>query len=207
MTAIQYLEHQALLSGLTERGARHARVKEVLAEVGLADRANEAMGGFSGGMRQRVGIARTLLNAPRIVVVDEPTVGLDPRERIRFRNLLADLARTRIVLLSTHVVEDIGSSCRDVVVLDEGKILFRGSPAELTERARGRSWTLEVDEAELLLLQRTKRVVSTMRLPSGRVLARGVGDPPPGATIVEPSLEDAYLLLLGRHAREVPDVA
>src|SRR6185503_7047399 len=98
---------------------------------GLADRANEHLGGYSGGMRQRVGIARTLLNVPRIVVVDEPTVGLDPKERIRFRDLLAKLARTRIVLLSTHVVEDIGSACREVIVLDRGEVVFRGEPAAL----------------------------------------------------------------------------
>jgi multidrug efflux pump subunit AcrB/ABC-type multidrug transport system ATPase subunit len=205
LTARQYLQHQGLLLGLVDHVERARRIEEVLHEVGLADRGDEPMGGFSGGMRQRVGIARTLLNAPRIVVVDEPTVGLDPRERIRFRNLLADLARTRVVLLSTHVVEDIGSACEDVVVLDEGRVLFRGRPAELADRARGRAWTMTVPADGLAAFQRQHRIVSTTsRGDAGE--ARGIGEPPEGASPVEPSLEDAYLLLLGRHARD-PHVA
>ena len=119
----------------------------------------------------------------------------------------ADLAKDRVVVLSTHVVEDIGSSCREVVVLDRGRILFRGTPAELTERARGRAWIAEIDEAALPALQRASRVVSTTRMASGRVVVRGVGEPPAGAVAAEPSLEDAYLLLLGRTTRELPDVA
>ncbi len=207
LTARRYLDHQALLSGLVDPAGRARRVEEVLDQVGLSERADEAMGGFSGGMRQRVGIARTLLNAPKIVVVDEPTVGLDPRERIRFRHLLADLARDRVVLLSTHVVEDIGSSCKEVVVLDRGRVLFRGSPAELTARASGKAWILEVDEAELPGLQRGRRIVSTTRTPGGRIVARGVGEPPADAVQADPTLEDAYLLLLGRSTRELTDVA
>jgi len=206
LTARQYLQHQGLLLGLVDSDERTRRIEQVLHEVGLADRGNEAMGGFSGGMRQRVGIARTLLNAPRIVVVDEPTVGLDPRERIRFRNLLADLARTRVVLLSTHVVEDIGSACEDVVVLDQGRVLFRGSPAELAARARGRAWTVTIPSDALPALQRTHRIVSTTARGEA-VEARGVGEPPEGAALAEPSLEDAYLLLLGRQARDIPHVA
>jgi ABC-type multidrug transport system ATPase subunit/preprotein translocase subunit SecF len=207
LSAREYLHHQALLAGQVDPAKRTELVEAVLAEVGLTDRAGEKLGGYSGGMRQRVGIARTLLNVPRIVVVDEPTVGLDPRERIRFRNLLAELAKTRIVLLSTHVVEDIGSSCREVIVLDRGLILFRGAPVELVSRAQGHAWTCEVEESDLRSLSRAHRVVTTTRLPGGTVRVRGVGTRPAGATDVDATLEDAYLLLLGRSSRELPDAA
>ena len=207
LTARQYLHHQALLAGKTDRAERGALIDGVLHEVGLADRADEKLSGYSGGMRQRVGIARTLLNVPRIVVVDEPTVGLDPRERIRFRNLLAELAKTRVVLLSTHVVEDIGSSCREVVVLDRGVVLFRGTPSEMVERAEGKAWIADVAEASLAAFAREHRVVSSTRVAPGLVRARGVGPLPPGAAVMAPSLEDAYLLLLGRVPREVSSAA
>ena len=202
LTAREYLHHQALLANKTDAKERRELVESVIEEVGLKDRADEFLGGYSGGMRQRVGIARTLLNVPRIVVVDEPTVGLDPRERIRFRNLLGELAKTRIVLLSTHVVEDIGSSCREVVVLDRGGVVYRGTPTELVATADGRAWQLDVPEAELTALQRRHRIVSTTRIPGGLVRARGVGEPADGAETVQPTLEDAYLLLLGRPAAE-----
>jgi multidrug efflux pump subunit AcrB/ABC-type multidrug transport system ATPase subunit len=200
LTAREYLHHQALLANKIDGKERRELVDSVLAEVGLSERADELLGGYSGGMRQRVGIARTLLNVPRIVVVDEPTVGLDPRERIRFRNLLGELAKTRIVLLSTHVVEDIGSSCREVVVLDRGTLVYRGTPTELVATADGRAWQLDVAESQVTALQAQHRIVSTTRLPGGLVRARGVGEPAPGAELVQPTLEDAYLLMLGRPA-------
>lgn len=206
LTARQYLHHQALLAGKTDRAEREALVGGVLAEVGLADRADERLGGYSGGMRQRVGIARTLLNVPRIVVVDEPTVGLDPKERIRFRNLLAELAKSRIVLLSTHVVEDIGSSCREVIVLDGGTVVYRGTPADLARTADGQAWIADVSEPELGAFSKTYRVVSSTRSPEG-VRVRGIGPSPPGATMARPTLEDAYLLLLGRSTEEGLHVA
>lgn len=207
LSAREYLHHQALLAGQAEPAKRAELVEAVLSEVGLTNRADEKLGGYSGGMRQRIGIARTLLNVPRIVVVDEPTVGLDPRERIRFRNLLAELAKTRIVLLSTHVVEDIGSSCREVIVLDRGLVLFRGTPVDLVARARGHAWTCDVAEAALQALSRLHRVVTTTRMPDGIVRVRGVGPRPADATDVDATLEDAYLLLLGRSSRELPDAA
>jgi ABC-type multidrug transport system ATPase subunit len=185
LTARRYLHHQALLAGRQDLEQRRALVESVLAEVGLSDRGDEPLGGFSGGMRQRVGIARTLLNVPRIVVVDEPTVGLDPRERIRFRNLLAELARTRVVLLSTHVVEDIGSGCREVIVLDGGSVRFRGTPAGLAALAEGQAWIVDVPEAAAGALSRAHRV----------------GSRPADAEDAVPTLEDGYLLLLGREAR------
>ncbi len=202
LTAREYLHHQALLANKIDAKERSELVESVIAEVGLSDRADERLGSYSGGMRQRVGIARTLLNLPRIVVVDEPTVGLDPRERIRFRNLLSALAKTRIVLLSTHVVEDIGSSCREVIVLDRGSVISRGTPTELVAAAEGKAWQLDVAEAQVTELQRRHRIVSTTRMPGGLVRARGVGEPAGGAELVQPTLEDAYLLMLGRPAEE-----
>ncbi|MEM7244630.1 MAG: efflux RND transporter permease subunit [Acidobacteriota bacterium] len=207
LTAREYLHHQALLAGHSDTTRRTGLVEEVLAKVGLTDRADEKVGGYSGGMRQRVGIARTLLNLPQLVVVDEPTVGLDPKERIRFRNLLGDLAKDRTVLLSTHVVEDIGSSCREVIVMDGGAVLFRGAPAEFAEKATGKAWVLEIQESQLDDFTVKHRVVSTTRRPGGVVRVRAVGEPPEGAEVVTPTMEDAYLLELGKGARELGDVA
>ena len=120
---------------------------QVIEMVGLTQAADRKIKGFSGGMKRRVGIAQALVNDPRILIVDEPTAGLDPEERIRFRNLLVDLATDRVVILSTHIVEDIGQTCRDMAVLSKGQILFRGSPLELTRAAEGRVWTVLSQDA------------------------------------------------------------
>ena len=168
--------------------------------MGLADVAQRKLGGFSGGMKRRVGIAQALLNYPRLLIVDEPTAGLDPEERIRFRNLLSELAGDRTVLLSTHIVEDVAQTSRNLAVLAGGRVLFRGTSAELIEAARDKVWTVETSgpkpDGELT-------VVSTLHL-GGSVQYRVVGDPPPqaGAIQAEPSLEDGYVWLM-RESRAV----
>ena len=137
MSARQFLDYQAMLKGKWEVDERRHAVETALRAVHLGESADRKIGGFSGGMKQRVGIAQTLLHLPRILVVDEPTAGLDPRERIRFRNLLAELARDRVVIFSTHIIEDISSSCNRLAVLAAGRGQFHGTPRELVELTRG----------------------------------------------------------------------
>src|SRR5512146_2708509 len=144
LTARQFIDYMAILKGMDDPTGRKQRVSQVIEMVGLAQAADRKLKGFSGGMKRRVGIAQALVNNPRILIVDEPTAGLDPEERIRFRNLLVDLATDRVVILSTHIVEDIGQTCRDVAVLSRGQVLFRGSPSELMRAAAGHVWTLTV---------------------------------------------------------------
>ena len=196
LTARQFLDYMAILKGVADPRVRRGRVAEVLETVGLADVADRKLKGFSGGMKRRVGIAQALLNDPRVLIVDEPTAGLDPEERIRFRNLLVDLASDRIVILSTHIVEDISQTCRDMAVLDHGRVRFRGAPAELIARAQGVVWQISAGNGEKpndgLI------VVSTLHLAEGvqfRVVGRDVSRYP-GAQAVQPSLEDGYVWLM-----------
>ena len=197
LTAREFLDYMAILKGVTNRSGRQNQIEEVLGRVGLADAADRLLKTYSGGMVQRVGIAQALLGRPRLLIVDEPTAGLDPEERVRFRNLLAAVAQQCAVILSTHIVEDIGQSCNDMAVLWQGAVLFRGRPGELIERARGQVWTIlgrdgEGSDGSLL-------VVSTRQVPEGvqyRVL--GAPDVSYGATAVEPNLEDGYIWLMNQ---------
>lgn len=201
MTAREYLEYFALLYELpAER--RQERIEGLLKEVGLADRADEKIGGFSGGMKQRVAVARTLLRLPPVIIVDEPTVGLDPRERIRFRNLLSRLAEGRIVLFSTHVVEDVEVACERVIVFADGRIVFDGSPERLSEVARDRVWLASLQPGDEERLPAGSLVVDQVPEADGsyrtRILAEG--SPASEAESVEPGLEDGYLWLVGNRA-------
>ena len=202
MTACEYLEYRALLEGFRGDEERRERVQWCLEQVHLADRQEDVIGSFSGGMRQRVGIAQTLLHTPQVVVVDEPMAGLDPVERIRFRNLLASLSKERIVIFLTHIVEDVAGSCNRLAVLDRGKILYIGSPEEMRERAAGVVWEAIVDEERLDALSgdTNAKVVTQLRTPDGiraRFLsARATQVEGVEAQHVEPTLEDAYIYLL-----------
>ncbi len=205
LTAEQFVDYMAILKGLDDPKKRDQRIVEVLEMVGLRDVANRKIKGFSGGMKRRVGIAQALVNNPKMLIVDEPTAGLDPEERIRFRNLLVNLAADRIVLLSTHIVEDIGQTCRDLAVLSNGRILFRGSPAELMNAAVGHVWTLTMSGLEKPNHDLT--VVSMLHLAEGTQY-RLVGPSANGysaAQPAQPGLEDGYVWLM-KSTKQTVDV-
>jgi ABC-type multidrug transport system ATPase subunit len=197
LDAIEFLDYLGAVRGLTGP-QRRARIPEVLATVNLADAARRPLGGYSGGMRQRIGIAQALLHEPRLLIVDEPTVGLDPEERVRFRNLLSDLAHERIVLLSTHIVSDLESTTERIALMDRGRLLECASADELITRTAGRVWEWTVSTDALPEVRRQHRVSGTARRGDG-VLVRVVADaaPTPAARPAAPTLEDAYLARVG----------
>ncbi len=197
MPAWDYLEYQAMLKGLTDVEEREKRLEYVLKAVHMYDRRTEKIGSFSGGMKQRIGIAQILLHLPRILVVDEPTAGLDPRERIRFRNLLVELSRERIVIFSTHIIEDIASSCNQVAVIIRGRLKYHGSPMNMVNLADKLVWQYDVPAAEFDKMPNKQMVVHHMRVEDKirlRLLAKE--KPSIDAIEVKPMLEDAYLCLI-----------
>ena len=198
LSAREFLTFLAAVKGLAAAHTPH-RVDECLGQVGLLDVADRALAGYSGGMRQRVGIAQALLNDPQLLVVDEPTVGLDPAERLRFRHLLTELADERLVLLSTHIVSDVEASAAALVVLQAGRIVFNGTPQALVAEARGRAWDWTIAPAQLAAA-RKNFVISQSMHRGDSVQLRVLATRPPGAGAqpVEPSLEDAYTDLLAR---------
>jgi ABC-2 type transport system ATP-binding protein len=194
LTAVELLRYFGRLKGLAGR-ALTAAVDEMIDLVNLRAAANRRLGGFSGGMRQRVGIAQALLGDPKIVIVDEPTVGLDPEERVRFRNLLSELGHGRTVILSTHIVSDVEAIAERIAVIRKGHLVRCAPPEELLAHAGGRVYRAIVPADQLAAVQRTVAVSNLMRKADG-VHVRYVGDGAglPGAVAVEPTLEDAYLL-------------
>ncbi len=200
----EVVDSLAILSGMRDRAARKARVREVLAQVGLEDVADRKVKKLSGGMVRRLGVAQALVHEPEVIIVDEPTVGLDPQERLRFRKLMADLGQERTIVLSTHIVADLGSSCRDLALIDSGKIEFRGSPAELVGRAKGKVFEMLVGSGKAARVPEGIEVVTQTRDSIGtRVRAvSNDGQLPPGASPVEnPTLEEAYLAFMARRGR------
>jgi multidrug efflux pump subunit AcrB/ABC-type multidrug transport system ATPase subunit len=197
MSSYAYLDYQAILKGITNRQARSARVREVLESVHMWDQRHKKIGAYSGGMKQRIGIAQVLLHLPRILVVDEPTAGLDPRERIRFRNLLVELSASRVVIFSTHIIEDISSSCNTMAVINRGEVLFNGTPGEMTQIARGRVWKTSLPAEQFEKATKEMLVVHHMR-EGDRIRFRCIAAEKPLEDAIEetPLLEDAYLWLL-----------
>jgi len=204
LSAREFLTFLAAVKGLAPSDTAD-RVDECLGQVGLLDAADRALAGYSGGMRQRVGIAQALLNDPQLLVVDEPTVGLDPGERLRFRHLLTELAGERLVLLSTHIVSDVEASATALVVLQAGRIVFNGTPQALVAEARGRAWDWTIAPTQLAAARKHFVVSQSLHL-GDRVQLRVLGAraPGPGAEPVEPSLEDAYTDLLARSGAPAP---
>jgi ABC-2 type transport system ATP-binding protein len=189
-TAFELVDYVAVLKELTDRRARHDEVRRVLELVDLTDVAGRKVRALSGGMRRRLGLAQALLRDPELVVLDEPTVGLDPEQRLRFRDLISRAGEDRTVLLSTHQTEDVAALCEHVVVVDQGRALFSGPVPQLIEAAEGSVWRDD---------RRDPSALVAWRLGTGEF--HHVGVAPSGATLVPPTLEDAYLLLLGERAK------
>ena len=193
VSAEDMLDHLARLKGIVPRSVRRDVVAGLLRQTNLYDVRKKALGGFSGGMRQRFGIAQALLGNPRLVIVDEPTAGLDPEERVRFHNLLAEIGENVIVILSTHIVSDVSDLCAQMAIIDKGRVLLTGRPLELTRRLDGRVWQKAIARADLEATKAVYPVIST-RLVAGRTLVNVVSDlvPGDGFTPVPATLEDVY---------------
>jgi ABC-type multidrug transport system ATPase subunit len=183
----------AALKGLDGRTARK-RILELLGLVNLFDVRKRRLGGFSGGMKQRVGIAQALLNDPQLLIVDEPTVGLDPEERIRFRNLLSDLAGERIVIFSTHIVSDVEAMATEIVIINRGRLLNQGTPEQLLQTVEGKVWQEVIPSSDLTDAKQKYLISSTAQRSDGmhlRIVSEKL--PGPNAKDVTPTLEEAYL--------------
>jgi ABC-2 type transport system ATP-binding protein len=193
LNAIEFLEYMAAIKGLDGRAARQ-RIDELLQVVNLVDARKRPLGGYSGGMKQRVGIAQALLNDPHLLIVDEPTAGLDPEERVRFRNLLSDLSGERIVILSTHIVSDVEASASQIALIRQGRLIHCATPEALLRGVEGKVWEWTVPSPELAALRERHLISGTIRHSDG-VHVRAVADalPAPGAEAIPPRLEDAYL--------------
>ena len=203
VSAEELLDHFALLKGIAERRARREVVEALLRQTNLWEVRKQKLGGYSGGMKQRFGVAVALLGNPKLLIVDEPTAGLDPAERVRFLNLLAELGENSVVLLSTHIVEDVSELCTRMAIIDRGEILLEAEPLDAMGDLRGRIWRRVVPKAELAALEREHAVIST-KLLGGRTVARVYSDsaPGPGFEVAEPDLEDVYFsAMAGRIGR------
>jgi ABC-2 type transport system ATP-binding protein len=207
LTARENLAYMATLHGMPTNAHHRQRIDFLLRQVNLEAVADQRVGGFSGGMRQRLGIAQALLNEPALLIVDEPTAGLDPEERIRFRKLLGHLSGDRIVILSTHIVGDISSSCDDMAVLDQGQIRFRGRPSDLIEQVRSRVWQTTVTPDRVTAVEANYHVISAVRRTEGVALRLlGEADAVQGLPNLRPeeaNLEDAYIWLIGQQPKGV----
>lgn len=195
LNAVEFLQYMAALKGLNGRAANQ-RIGELLHLLNLEAAAHRPIGGYSGGMRQRVGIAQALLNDPQLLIVDEPTVGLDPGERVRFRNLLADLAGERIIILSTHIVSDVEATANSIALISQGQLLQHQAPEQLLTAVEGRVWDWVIDHDALPTVKQRHLVSQSVRRPDG-LHVRVVQDSAPSADaqLAIPTLEDAYLSL------------
>ena len=197
MSAQDFLDYQAILKGLTDKKEREDRIEYVLKAVHLWEKRDDKIGSFSGGMKQRIGIAQILLHLPKILVVDEPTAGLDPRERIRFRNLLVELSRERIVIFSTHIIEDISSSCNQVAVINRGRVKYHGTPMDMVHLAKDMVWQFDVPMEDFDKMENKQLVTHHMKQGDMiRVRFLSKQKPVENAVQISPILEDAYLCLI-----------
>jgi ABC-2 type transport system ATP-binding protein len=202
VTAYELLDHFAVLKGIAQRARRREVVDGLLQQTNLFDVRHQRLGGFSGGMRQRFGIAQALLGDPQLIIVDEPTAGLDPEERVRFHNLLSDIGEDKTVLLSSHIVSDIADLCANMAIINKGHVLLCGEPHKLIEAIDGKIWARFVEKSELASFQQHHAVIST-RLLSGRTLIHVIDEQHPGDGFapVKPELEDVYFATIaGRHS-------
>ena len=198
-SAESLLEHFALLKGIAGKGERKSVCEALLRQVNLWDVRKQKLGGYSGGMRQRFGVAVALLGNPKLMIVDEPTAGLDPAERVRFLNLLSELGENSVVLLSTHIVEDVSELCTRMAIIDRGEILLEAEPLRAVENLRGRVWRKVIAKQELASIEQQHAVIST-KLLAGRTLLRVYSDDAPvGFEPAEPDLEDVYFSTMTGH--------
>lgn len=202
MNVAETMDYLGILSGLSS-SERKERTGMLLKKVNLTEHNNKKIRALSGGMKRRLGIAQALLNDPKVLIVDEPTAGLDPEERVRFRNLLSETAENRIVILSTHIVGDIEAACEDIAILDDGKVLYSGTVDDLLSVARGKVFTKAVEKADLPKLKR-ELAITGMHTQGKKVYVRFLSEnAAAGAQVSEPNIEDAYMLYLnqnGTHA-------
>jgi ABC-2 type transport system ATP-binding protein len=204
VSAEDLLDHFAVLKGIVDRRQRNETVRALLEQTNLYDVRKKKLGGFSGGMRQRFGIAVALLGNPRLIIVDEPTAGLDPAERVRFLNLLSELGESAVVILSTHIVEDVSELCRRMAIINRGRILLEAEPLGAIESLQGKVWKKIVEKDELPAYEAAHRVIST-RLFAGRTVihVHAPGQPDASFDAVEATLEDVYFTAMaGLHAQE-----
>jgi ABC-type multidrug transport system ATPase subunit len=198
--AERLLDHFAVLKGLVDAASRREVVTALLRRTNLWDVRNQRVGTFSGGMRQRLGVAVALLGNPTLIIVDEPTAGLDPEERVRFLNLLSEIGEASAVILSTHIVEDVEELCSNLAIIDRGEILLAGAPSRAIAELRGRIWRRTVMREELPALERDHSVIST-KLLAGQTIAHVYAEESPGAGFepVEPDLKDVYFAVMAGH--------
>ncbi len=200
VSAEDLLEHFAILKGITARAERKATIEALMRQTNLWDVRKQKLGGYSGGMRQRFGVAIALLGNPKLMIVDEPTAGLDPAERVRFLNLLSELGENSVVILSTHIVEDVSELCTRMAIIDRGEILLEAEPLRAVDELKGRIWRRVIDRSLLPLIEHEHDVIST-KLLAGRVVARVYSDDAPGEDFeaAEPVLEDVYFSTMAGH--------
>jgi len=200
VSAERLLDHFAILEGFTDRTVRRGIVESLLRQTNLWEVRKQRLGGYSGGMRQRFGIAVALLGNPALIIVDEPTAGLDPAERVRFLNLLSEIGENSVVILSTHIVEDVADLCRRMAIISGGRILLEAEPLAATAALRGRIWRRIVSREELPAIERDYRLVCT-KLQAGRTLVHVYADARPGPEFesVEAGLEDVYFSVMAGH--------
>jgi ABC-2 type transport system ATP-binding protein len=207
VSAADMLDHLAVLKGVAGKGERRDTVDALLRQVNLWDVRKKAIAGFSGGMRQRFGIAQALIGNPQLIIVDEPTAGLDPEERNRFNNLLSEIGESVAVILSTHIVDDVTDLCPRMAILVGGRIVQTGTPGELIAALQGRIWQASIAKHELDTAKAQQAVIAT-RLRAGRTVIRVLADASPGVgfVAVEAGLEDVYFATLHQHRAAQPEV-